>query len=356
MKGLRFTFMSESSKQPVTPAENQPLPPETTPATTTAGDHVTAAEQAQATPAPAQKQTGQGQMKRRSFLRGCLISSIVTPLSVGALGAGTYYYARNIEPGWIDITHHQMQLAQLGSAFHGYRIVQITDIHADVKFMTEERVIDIVNTVNQLQADIIVITGDFVTTYVPGLTNTLAKLSALRAKDGVFGVLGNHDHPAGVEWVRSGLRQGNVKELPNMTYTLRRGDQMLHLVGMDDLWPENEGTPAPIWSHLSLLNQLTDSLPAEGAAILLVHEPDFADVAASNKRIALQLSGHSHGGQVCIPLHGPIFLPVLCRKYPSGLYNIDNLQLYTNRGLGILELPIRFDCRPEIAVFDLSAA
>lgn len=356
MKGLFFAPMSELSEQAITPAAHQPTPVEKTTAPTTPENQVTAPEKTQATPAPAGKQAAQGQVKRRSFLRGCLISSIVTPLSVGALGAGTYYYARNIEPGWIDITHQQMHLARLTSAFHGYRIVQITDIHADVKFMTEERVVDIVNTVNQLEADLIVITGDFVTIYVPGLTNTLAKLSALKAKDGVFGVLGNHDHPAGVEWVRTGLRRGNVQELPNMTHTIRRGDQMLHLVGMDDLWPENEGTPAPIWSHLSLLNQLTDSLPAEGAAILLVHEPDFADVAATNKRIALQLSGHSHGGQVCIPLHGPVFLPVLSRKYPSGLYNIENMQLYTNRGLGVLELPVRFDCRPEIAVIDLVAA
>lgn len=337
-------------------AAQQPTPVDQLAVSTAATHRLSPVDQTQTNPAPAGKQTAQGQVKRRSFLRGCLISGIVTPLSVGALGAGTYYYARNVEPGWIDITHQQMRLQRLGSAFHGYRIVQITDIHADVKFMTEERVVDIVKTVNQLDADLIVITGDFVTVYVPGLTNTIARFSALKARDGVFGILGNHDHPAGAEWVRSGLRRGNVQELPNMTHTIRRGDQMLHLVGMDDLWPQNEGTPAPIWSHLPLLNQLTDSLPAEGAAILLVHEPDFADVAASNKRIDLQLSGHSHGGQVCIPLHGPVFLPVLSRKYPSGLYNIENMQLYTNRGLGVLELPVRFDCRPEIAVIELVTA
>lgn len=295
-------------------------------------------------------------LKRRSFLRGCLVTTIATPLGAGALGAGAYYYARNVEPGWIDITRQQMHLARLSSAFHGYRIVQITDLHADQTFMTTERMVNIVNTVNQLQADLIVITGDFVTRYLAGLGNTLATLSNLRAKDGVFGVLGNHDHPAGVEWIRQCLQRGHVQELNNQVHTIQRGDQMLHLVGMDDLWPTNQGTPAPVWSHLPLLNQLTASLPEEGAAILLVHEPDFADVAASNKRIDLQLSGHSHGGQVCIPLHGPVFLPALSRKYPSGLYHIENMQLYTNRGLGVLELPVRFDCRPEIAVMDLSAS
>jgi len=290
---------------------------------------------------------------RRKFLRGCLISALVTPVGAGALGVGTYYYARNVEPGWIDITHQQMHFARLSNAFQGYRLVQITDLHADESFMTTERLQNIVTTVNQLQADMIVITGDFVTDYLPGLEKTVAVLSGLQARDGVFGVLGNHDHPAGVEWIRGCLRLGHVQELANAVHTIQRGSEMLHIVGMDDLWPENIGTPAPVWSHLPLLNQLTSSLPDEGAAILLVHEPDFADVAASNKRIDLQLSGHSHGGQICIPLHGPLFLPPLSRKYPSGLYHLENMSLYTNRGLGVLLEPMRFDCRPEIAVIDL---
>jgi predicted MPP superfamily phosphohydrolase len=293
---------------------------------------------------------------RRKFLRGCLISGIATPLGVGALGGGALYYARNIEPGWIDTTYHQMHLTRLTSAFHGYRVVQITDIHADDSFMTKDRLQKIVTMVNQLRPDIIVITGDFVTRYIPGLSLTLVALSQLQAKDGVFGVLGNHDHPAGLDWVRGLLRIAKVQELPNQVHTIQRGDQMLHFIGMDDLWPTNEGTPAPVETHRPLLNQLTSSIPAEGAAILLVHEPDFADVAASNQRIDLQLSGHSHGGQICIPLHGPFFTPALSHKYPSGLYHIENMQLYTNRGLGVLEIPMRFDCRPEIAVIDLAAA
>ena len=295
-------------------------------------------------------------IKRRKFLRGCLISTVVAPVGTAALGGSTLYYARNVEPGWIDITHQQMPLPRLSSTFQGYRVVQITDLHADQSFMTTARLQNIVATVNQLQADIIVITGDFVTDYLPGLETTLAVLSKLRARDGVFGVLGNHDHPAGVEWIRSCLRLGNVQELNNTVHTIQRGNQQLHFVGMDDLWPSNEGTPAPVQSHLPLLNQLTSSLPDEGAAILLVHEPDFAPVAASNRRIDLQLSGHSHGGQVCIPLHGPIFLPPLARQYPSGLYHLNNMLLYTNRGLGVLQAPIRFDCRPEIAVMDLATS
>jgi predicted MPP superfamily phosphohydrolase len=288
-------------------------------------------------------------IRRRNFVKG----SLFTLLGVGVAGAGTLYYARNIEPIWFDITHHQLHLSRVTQAFNGYRLLQISDIHADDTFMTANRLAGLVHTINALQADVIVITGDFVTDYLPAAQGILTELSKLQATDGVFGVLGNHDHPSGVEWVRECLQAGQVQELANTTHTIRRGDQMLHLVGMDDLWPRNRGIPAPVWTHQPLLQQLTSSLPDLGAAILLVHEPDFAAVTAQDRRIDLQLSGHSHGGQVRIPLHGPIFLPPLSRVYPKGRYQIENLIQYTNTGLGMLSPHIRFDCRPEIAVFDL---
>jgi predicted MPP superfamily phosphohydrolase len=88
-----------------------------------------------------------------------------------------------------------------------------------------------------------------------------------------------------------------------------------------------------------------------GAAILLVHEPDFADIAATAGRIDLQLSGHTHGGQVRIPGYGALHLPRLGKKYQAGLYQVNTMLHYTNRGLGMMEPQVRFNCRPEITVF-----
>jgi predicted MPP superfamily phosphohydrolase len=294
-------------------------------------------------------------LKRRNFLTHAIKGTVAAVVGVSATSTGMYYYASNLEPSWFEVTHQQLRLPRLTKAFDGYRLVQITDIHSDYTFMTAERLSSIVQTVNTLQADLIVITGDFVTQYLPGLDGTLATLRHLRAKDGVLGVLGNHDHPAGVEWIRGILKTNQIQELDNKTHTITRGTEMLHIVGMDDLWPTNRGTPAPIWSHLSLLQQLTASLPSTGAAILLVHEPDFADVAAFNARCDLQLSGHSHGGQVCVPFYGPIkpVLPALSHNYPRGNYTIGKMMLYTNRGVGMLTPQVRFNCRPEIAVMDL---
>jgi uncharacterized protein len=253
---------------------------------------------------------------------------------------------------WFEITRHQFHFARHSQAFHGYRLVHITDLHIDNMFMTPERVANFVEAVNKLHADAVLITGDFVQDYQSNYAQTFAGLSALQAKDGVFGVLGNHDHYAGAAWVRECLQAAHIQELNDATHTIQRGDEMLHLVGLDDLLLANRDEPAPISTHLPRLERLAASLPAEGTAVLLVHEPDIADVAASAQRFDLQLSGHSHGGQVRIPFYGLLssILPPLARQYPRGLYQVEKMILYTNRGLGT---PLRINTPAEIAVIDL---
>ncbi len=107
---------------------------------------------------------------------------------------------------------------------------------------------------------------------------------------------------------------------------------------------------------MSRLDKVLEALPEEGAAILLAHEPDFADESAATGRFDLQLSGHSHGGQVAIPFLGPLRLPLMGRKYPLGLYKVGRMTLYTNRGIGTVGLPVRFFARPEITVLTLTSS
>ncbi|WP_161975481.1 metallophosphoesterase [Tengunoibacter tsumagoiensis] len=288
-------------------------------------------------------------MTRRHILRNTLLTTV----GLGATGAGTIYYSKKIEPAWVEVTYHYLHLPRMTPAFHNYRLVQLSDFHTDDTWMTAERLANVVSMTNALKPDLVVITGDFVTDYLDSSEDTLKELGKLKAPDGVLATLGNHDHPAGAEFIRYCLRTNNIHELKNATHTLKRGNDLLHIVGLDDLWPSNRGTPASIWSHQPLLADLTASLPAEGAAILLVHEPDFADVTAQSGRYGLQLSGHSHGGQVRIPFHGALALPPLCEKYPCGLYQLGTMWQYTNRGLGMVKPQVRLNCRPEIAVFQL---
>jgi predicted MPP superfamily phosphohydrolase len=284
-------------------------------------------------------------MKRRSFLKA------TGALTVGSLlmGGSGIVYSKKIEPSWVDVHAISLRLPRLTAAFRGYRIVQMSDLHVDYTFMDSARLSGLVDLVNAQEPDAIVITGDFVTNWDSPFEQ-LESLRRLRAHDGVFAVLGNHDHWSGADRLRTQLQSYGIHELNDALHTVYRGGTMLHLVGLDDLWPDSSYI-APLWTHRDRLTRLMDQLPKEGAVILLVHEPDFADVAASIQRIDLQLSGHSHGGQVRIPLYGVIKVPPLATRYPDGMYSINQLQLYTNRGLGMVDPQVRFDCRPEISVF-----
>ena len=289
--------------------------------------------------------------------------------AAGALagGAGLLYHAREVEPESVEVVPVGLALPRLGGEFDGCRIAHIGDVHAD-GWMTPGRLLGIVELVNAEAPDLVAITGDFATysplsgalvRHVPGLA---APLRRLRAP--AFAVLGNHDYKpdaglarralaaAGVarkarspaEAVRRALAASGVVELRNRVHTLRRGGAALHLCGVD----------SALWG-MDRLGSVLDGLPARGAAVLLAHEPDFADEAAPTGRFDLQLSGHSHGGQVRMPLLGAPLLPPLGRRYPRGLYGVGDMLLYTNRGLGS-HPRLRFSCRPEITLLTLRAA
>jgi predicted MPP superfamily phosphohydrolase len=213
--------------------------------------------------------------------------------------------------------------------------------------MTEQRLRDVVTRVNDLHADIVAITGDFVSRRQKEHARVIeSTLSRLTPRLDAFAVLGNHDHWARPDLVRNAVRKSGVQELRNSFHTLRRGNEALHLCGFDDAWV---GAAEP--------ERVLSQLPARGAAILLAHEPDPADGYAKAKRFDLQLSGHSHGGQVRAPLYGPLHLPAYAKKYHTAEYSLGAverpLKLYVNRGIGMVWPYVRFNCSPEITVITL---
>jgi len=265
--------------------------------------------------------------------------------ALGVLLLGGLVYVRKVEPEDVEVVPVSLVLPRLDAAFEGYRIAQISDIHAD-GWMTPGRVLSLVNLVNAEAPDLVAVTGDFATysrfrSLIRHASRLVAPLRRLQATDGVVAVLGNHDHKTDARTVRRVLAASGVIELHNAVLTLRRGGESLYLCGVDDL---KEGAPR--------LDLALERLSEEGAAVLLAHEPDFADESVATGRFDLQLSGHSHGGQVGVPLLRYPFLPKLSRKYPTGLYRVGDMFLYTNRGLGA-HPRFRFNCRPEITVFTL---
>jgi predicted MPP superfamily phosphohydrolase len=280
--------------------------------------------------------------RRRELARAVLAGLVMA----GVAGAGGLAQALGLERSWVDVSHVRLRLPRLGPPFHGYRIAQLSDLH--IEWLGGDRLAELVGLVNALQPDLIAMTGDYVTaTYERVAEDLVPGLSGLRARDGVVAVLGNHDY-----WGRPGpgvvldaLRAAGVRDLNNAVFTLERDGDVLHIAGLDS-----------VRARRHRLDRVLSALPTEGTAVLLVHEPDYADVSARTGRFDLQLSGHSHGGQVVLPFVGPPRLPPLARKYYDGLYMVGRMLHYTNRGIGTVGLPVRFRCRPEITLFTLEPA
>ena len=249
------------------------------------------------------------------------------------------------DPTDFEIVHMSVPLRGLGKTFDEFRVVHISDLHLG-QWMSPERLEGVVGLVNEQSPDIVAITGDFVSFAVDQVAADLvSSLSQLRPKIVTLAVLGNHDHWMGAEKVRCILRDSNIIDLSNDVYTLRRGEAVLYFAGIDDVMAQQHD-----------LDRVLKKLPSSGPAVLLVHEPDFADVAAATGRFVLQLSGHSHGGQFVLPRVGTPVRGSHFKKYPLGRYQVEHMVVYTNRGLGTNTFWLRINCPPEITVLTLQAA
>ena len=282
-------------------------------------------------------------LTRRDFLK--LLKAGAIELAVLALGGAGYSVL--VGPAQFTVETVHLKLPRLPRAFAGLRIAQISDIHMG-SWMNLDRFQQVADLVLAQKPDLLLLTGDFLfghsfnETSKGDLKDLITVLSPLAAELPSFAVLGNHDYWTNSEAVREMLGACQITELTNTVFTLARGSENLHLCGVDDVWEGDVQLE-------NVLNQLTD----DSAAIPLAHEPDFADTSAATGRFDLQVSGHSHGGQVVIPYYGPPILPFLGQKYSSGLYKVGDMFQYTNRGVGTGMLPVRFNCPPEITLFIL---
>lgn len=237
-----------------------------------------------------------------------------------------------------EISHHSVFLPGLHADFHGLRVVQLSDIHHSL-YIPLQQVERAVEATNQLAPEMVVLTGDFITfsgNYVGPVARALGRL---RAPLGVFAVLGNHDYRAGAEYVSRELRANGVHVLRNSHTALRRGEGKLWLAGVDDLWFSCD------------LARASRGIPGGAAKILLCHNPGIISQAAGHG-FDLVLSGHTHGGQVRLPMLGSIYGT---RRFRTGWDRLHDTQIYVSRGLGQVVVPFRVGCPPEIALFELRA-
>ena len=274
-------------------------------------------------------------LNRRSFLK---ISG--TALLAGLSAVMSYMYLGN-EVNDPVVEYIDISIPDLPSALEGFRIVQISDIHY-YPITTLQLVDQAVRMANELEPDLVLLTGDYVWHEVEAIFDLMPSLSRLNARYGVYANLGNHDLWTDVNVVTQAFREIGMPLLVNQGLPISLGSDSLYLASLDDGW---SGKPD--------LSAAMQNRPDGAPTVLLMHEPDLADEYSQDSRINLQLSGHSHGGQVRFPYMGAMVYPYLSWKYPIGLYNINGMWLYTNRGLGTTNIPLRVNCAPEITELTL---
>lgn len=241
----------------------------------------------------------------------------------------------------LSVTYPTIRLRNLPPEWDGLRIAHLSDLHAgglvSLAFLRKA-----IRKANAARPDIIVLTGDFVDD--PSLIGPelIEILKGLHAPEGCFAVLGNHDYDVDAAAVCSALLAAGMRILTNSYQILQRQEARLCLAGVDDLWHD----PA---SAESILQGVPPAVPR----ILLSHNPDYAQTIPRRRRVDLMLCGHTHGGQIKLPLLPPPIARIRHRKYVAGLRQAPACPVYTSRGIGVSGLAVRFNCPPELPIITL---
>jgi predicted MPP superfamily phosphohydrolase len=273
-------------------------------------------------------------MNRRQFLKRTLWAGAATAL------VGTYPLF--IERYIIRINHYTIPVPNLPHEFDGLRVLHLTDLHYG-PLMPLEILGKVVQKSNELEKDIVVCTGDYVrgTAAARRIDGIWSVMADLRAPEGVYTVLGNHDHWASTDQSVRWLNTSGHINLRHKAVPLTRKGKSLWLGGAGDLWED----------HVNLDLVLKD-VPDDACRIVLAHNPDTADTDYT-ARVDLMISGHTHGGQVKIPFIGTPLLPVKNKAYTSGFIRSHKTNVFISRGIGWAALPVRFNCFPEIAILHI---
>ena len=269
-----------------------------------------------------------------------------------AAGLGLATYAGTHGRHQIELTKRTIPIRNLPDAFQGFRIAQISDIHLEEytePFYLEE----FVRRINALKPDLVLLTGDFISAG-PRAFSFAHKAAGVCAEilEGLtcpqrYAILGNHDVTVGPEHVIQPLQAHGTPVLVDSYVPIERGK--------DHIWLSGACDPGTSQCYLDM------AIPpmANAPVIFMAHEPDFVDAVVKHPRfplIDLMLSGHTHGGQVRLPVLGPLILPSMGKKYVEGLFHFDHMQLYVNRGVGTVGLPFRFNCPSELTELTLVRA
>jgi predicted MPP superfamily phosphohydrolase len=276
---------------------------------------------------------------RRTFLRLAGLTS--------AAAAGVGAYATVVEPHWVEVVRRPLPIRNLPVALAGRTLAQISDIHVGTQ-VDDDYVISSFERIASIQPDIVVVTGDFISYHRSTFEQILRIYRHFpKGRLATLATLGNHDY--GRAWSHAEIADRLVESVSPLGIKVLRNTVQdvdgLQIAGLDDFW----GTNFKPYDALGALDSTR-------ASLVLSHNPDTADLAIWGDYRGWILSGHTHGGQCKAPFLPPPLLPVRNKRYTAGEFALaDGRRVYINRGLGHL-LPIRFNVRPEITVFELVPA
>ncbi|MEZ4753349.1 MAG: twin-arginine translocation signal domain-containing protein [Bdellovibrionota bacterium] len=298
-------------------------------------------------------------VSRRDFLKIGAGAAALT--AIGALSI-------NDTSDQIELLTSKIKIDKLPSAFQGYRIGFLSDIHLS-QALPIEWLEKAVSLLKAAKIDLLILGGDYVWLPEPGkeplfpLTrnpdlkmpygreliqmafNTVAKtIAPLKLTDGIYALWGNHDRWTSEKICKAAFDAQSIKFLKNEIKILRRGNQSILLVGFDDYWT---GIP-----------RIPKNIPENTCTICAAHNPDYFSQLLSTKSLKFDLgiAGHTHGGQIKLPLVGATYQNISDTRLSEGLFSDQSgIQIYTSKGLGMVEFPYRINCPPEVSILELSS-
>jgi uncharacterized protein len=298
--------------------------------------------------------------KSRSISRGDFILKLGTVISmvpvlglIHGIGWGRFQFT---------LHHKKVKIPGLPESFRGFKIVQLSDAHLGSLSGNEDRIIDVMNQINDLEPDIMVFTGDLVNNFAHEISGWVPIWEKVKARYGKFSVLGNHDYGGYSKWPTENAKkrnlQDNIRQQKEMGFDVLLNEHRRITIEKDQIFiagVENWGKP-PFPQH-GKLDKALDGIPEDSKIVLLSHDPDHFEMQVKGKTsVDLTLSGHTHGAQFGIEFGKFKISPVQLKyKRWAGLYKVGQQFLYVNRGLGYLAFPGRVGIWPEITLLELDS-